>query len=137
MTDEQKTETPAEEQSVAQPSEADSLTGIKGKIIKASEVGAGNTIRVHQKISEVNAKGEMKDRIQIYQGIVLGVRGAGVSKTMTVRKISEHIGVEKIFPLNLPSIVAIELLKVAEVRRAKLPHLRTSKKKLREKMITA
>lgn len=116
--------------------EAEALTGIKGRIIKPEEVRPGNTIRVHQKIKEENAKGEEKERIQVFQGMVLGIRGSGIQRSMTVRKISNSVGVEKIFPLHLPSIVAIELIKVAKVRRAKLGFLRDWKKKLREKMIT-
>lgn len=117
----------------APKSGAESLTGIKGKLIRPTEVRPGNTIRVHQKITETNPKGEEKERIQVYEGIVIGMRGDGASRTMTVRKISEGIGVEKIFPLALPSIVAIELLKTARVRRAKLAYLRTSKKRLQER----
>ncbi|MBI4133391.1 50S ribosomal protein L19 [Candidatus Uhrbacteria bacterium] len=134
MTDEIREDNQAPE---VKKSEAESLTGIKGRLVKPSEVRPGATIRVHQKITETNPKGEEKERIQVYEGIVLGLRGEGVSRTMTVRKISGGIGVEKIFPLALPSIVALELLKVARVRRAKLGHLRTSKKRLRERAVNA
>ena len=117
--------------------EAESLTGIKGKLIKPEEVRPGQTIRLHQKIKETNTKGEVKERIQAYEGIVLGLRGGGISQTMTVRKISEHVGVEKVFPLNLPSIVAIELRKIAHVRRAKVGYLRDSRKRLKETVVEA
>ncbi|MBI4281029.1 50S ribosomal protein L19 [Candidatus Uhrbacteria bacterium] len=126
----------SEELQPPEKTEAESLTGIKGKIIKPSEVKSGQTIRVHQKIKEVTAKGDEKERIQVFEGLVLELRGSGISKTMTVRKISEGIGVEKIFPLNLPSIVAIELKKEARVRRAKLGYLRTYRKRLKERVIT-
>lgn len=126
---------PKKEPDSKESSTAGSLTGIRGKLIKPEEVRPGYTIRVHQKIVESGAKGE-RERIQVFEGIVLGMRGEGVSRTMTVRKISEGLGVEKIFPLNLPSIAAIELVKIAKARRAKLGYLRESKKKLKERVVT-
>ncbi len=95
-------------------------------------VKPGMTIKVHQKIREMNAKGEEKERVQIFEGIVLAVRGAGTSKTFTVRKESNGVGVEKIFPMDLPTIVNVEPVKQAKVRRAKLYNLKSYTKKLKE-----
>lgn len=79
----------------------------------------GDTIRVHQSIVE----GE-KSRIQIFEGVVLGIKASG-DPTFTVRKIaSGQIGVEKIFPLHAPSVTKIEVKKSGSVRRAKLYYLR-------------
>lgn len=111
------------------------ITGIKGKIIKPEEVRPGYTIRVHQKIHEMTPKGEEKERIQVFEGMVLGTRGKGNSKTMRVRKASKGFGVEKVFPIFLPSIAAIELVKIAEVRRAKLGFLKKYKKRLKERVV--
>lgn len=98
-----------------------------------SEVKPGMTVRVHQKIKDVTPSGEEKERVQIFEGLVLAVRGAGISKTMTVRKISNGIGVEKIFPLNMPSIEKIEPMKQAKVRKAKLYYMTDYSKRLKEK----
>jgi len=98
-----------------------------------SAIKPGMTVRVHQKIKEKGPKGE-KERVQIFEGIVLGRRhGSQPQATITVRKISEGVGVEKIFPLYSPTIVKIEPVKQARVRQAKLYYLRSYKKRLKEK----
>jgi large subunit ribosomal protein L19 len=103
--------------------------------IKNLEIKPGQTVRVHQKIKEKNAKGEDKERVQVFEGIVLNRRhGSEIGATICVRKISDNIGVEKIFPLHSPTIVKVELVKTAKVRRANLSYLTKGyKKKLKEK----
>ena len=83
------------------------------------EFGAGDTVNVHVRIKEGS-----KERIQQFQGVVLQRRGAGTGHTFTVRKISNGIGVERIFPLHSPSIEKVEVKKHGVVRRAKLFYLR-------------
>ena len=80
---------------------------------------AGDTVSVHYKIREGN-----KERIQVYQGVVLQRNSVGNSETFTVRKVSNGIGVERIFPYNSPNIDKIEVNSVGKVRRAKLFYLR-------------
>jgi large subunit ribosomal protein L19 len=101
-------------------------------------VKPGMTIRIHQKIKEVNIKGEEKERIQYYEGMVIAKKhGKEQGGTITVRKVSAGVGVEKIFPLKLPTITKIELKKLANVNRAKLYFLKRGyKKKLKEKTLT-
>jgi len=100
------------------------------------DVKPGMTVRVHQIIKEKNAKGEEKERVQVYEGMVIARRhGLEKGGTLTVRKVSQGIGVEKIFPIYSPNIAKIEIKKVAQVRRAKLDYLKTYKKKLKEKII--
>jgi len=84
----------------------------------------GDTVSVHYKIREGN-----KERIQVYQGVVIQRNGAGVSETFTVRKVSNGIGVERIFPINSPNIEKIEVNSYGKVRRAKLFYLRELKGK--------
>ncbi|MFA5109667.1 MAG: 50S ribosomal protein L19 [Patescibacteria group bacterium] len=101
------------------------------------ELKPGMTVRVHQKIKELNSKGEEKERIQYFEGMIIARKhNKETGATITVRKVSEGIGVEKIFPLNLPTITKIEIKKQAEVKRAKLYYLRSGyKKKLKEKVV--
>lgn len=79
----------------------------------------GDHIRIHVRVVEGD-----KERLQPYEGDVINIRGAGVNKTFTVRKISSGVGVERIFPINSPKIAKIEVLKEGNVRRAKLYYLR-------------
>lgn len=91
---------------------------------KLPELKPGYQIRLHQKIKEGD-----KERVQVFEGVIISLRGRGISKTITVRKISEGLGVEKIFPLNLPTIIKIEIVKKFKTRRAKLYYLRNKKLK--------
>jgi large subunit ribosomal protein L19 len=79
----------------------------------------GDTIRVHAKVVEGD-----KERIQVFEGVVIGRQGAGSRETVRVRKISYGVGVERMFPLHSPMIDKIELAKEGKVRRAKLYFLR-------------
>ena len=84
------------------------------------EVKPGYTIKVHQKIKEGD-----KERVQVFEGLVIKTsHGEGVEKTITVRKIVQGIGVEKVFPLHSPNIKKIEVKKKAKVRRSKLYYMR-------------
>lgn len=102
---------------------------------KNIELKPGMTVRVHTRIVETNTKGEDKERIQVFEGIILSIRGKGISKSFTVRKVSNGVGVERIFPISSPAIAKVEPVKQAKVRRAKLWHLRTTKKRLKETAI--
>ncbi|MDP3245313.1 MAG: 50S ribosomal protein L19 [bacterium] len=99
-------------------------------------IKAGMTVRVHEKLKEKTEKG-VKERVQIFEGIVLARHGGrNATATITVRKIgANNIGVEKIIPLNAPTIAKIEAVKQAKTRRAKLYFLRDYKKKLKEKIL--
>ena len=80
---------------------------------------AGDTIRVHTRVIE----GE-KERIQIFEGVCIRRKGGGIHETFTVHKVSNGVGVERIFPLHSPKIAKIENKKIGRVRRAKLYYLR-------------
>ena len=83
------------------------------------EFGPGDTVRVHVKVVE----GE-RERIQVFEGIVIGMKGGGINKTFIVRRISHSIGVERTFLLHSPRIAKIEVKRYGDVRRAKLYYLR-------------
>ena len=101
----------------------------------------GDTVKVHQKIKESSGgaqdkgdpsagSGQVKERIQIFEGVVIARKhGKGISSTITVRKVVEGVGVERIFPVHSPSISKIEVVKSGKVRRSKLYYLREAKGK--------
>lgn len=80
---------------------------------------AGDTVNVHVRVVEGD-----KERVQQFQGVVLSRRGAGINETFMVRKISDGVGVERIFPLHSPRIAKIDVVKTGKVRRAKMYYLR-------------
>ncbi|PLX22034.1 50S ribosomal protein L19 [Candidatus Parcubacteria bacterium] len=104
------------------------------KNVDPAKLKPGMTVRVYQKIKELNIKGDEKERIQYFEGMIIAKKhGDEAGGTITLRKISNGVGVEKIFPLNLPTIDKIEIKKQARVRRAKLFFLRRGyKKRLKE-----
>ncbi len=88
------------------------------------EFSPGDTVAVHVKVIEGD-----KERIQVFEGVVIKKKGKGMNATFTVRKVSEGIGVERIFPLHSPRIAKIQRLRAGKVRRAKLYYLRGLKGK--------
>jgi large subunit ribosomal protein L19 len=102
-----------------------------------AELKPGMTVRIFQKIKELNSKNEEKERLQYFEGIIIAMKhGKGVNGTITVRKVTDEVGVEKIFPLNLPTLAKIEIKKQVEVNRAKLYFLKRGyKKKLKDKKV--
>jgi len=116
---------------------------LKDQIKKIPEIKAGYTVRIHQKIKEMIKEGGdeeggakvaskkkaqevMRERIQIFEGLVIKVgAGEGSEKSFTVRKVVEGVGVEKVFLLHSPNLIKIEVKKKGEVRRAKLYYMRT------------
>ncbi len=88
------------------------------------DFGPGDTLRIHVRVIEGD-----KERTQLFQGDVIQRRGAGIHETFTVRKISQGIAVERIFPLHSPRVAQIETLRKGKVRRARLFYLRNRKGK--------
>jgi large subunit ribosomal protein L19 len=90
---------------------------------KVPDIRPGDVVRIHQKIKEGN-----KERIQMYEGVVIARKhGQGINSTITVRKVVDQVGVERIFPVHSPHIEKIEVTKSSKVRRSKLYYLRTAK----------
>ena len=83
------------------------------------EIEIGSTVRVHVNIRE----GE-RERIQMFEGTVIAKRGSGISSTFTVRRVSYGVGVERVFPVHSPNVVAVDLVRKGKVRRSKLYYLR-------------
>ncbi len=108
----------------------------KMKLVEATQMKSdipsfkpGDTLNVHVRVIEGD-----KERIQQFQGVVIGRRGSGLGETFTVRKISNGVGVERIFPLHSPRIAKIEVAKEGKTRRAKLYYLRRlASKQIRQK----
>ncbi len=97
------------------------------------DFSAGDTVTVYYRIKEGN-----KERIQAFRGVVIQIRGKGIGKTFTVRKISNGIGVERIFPFNSPFIEKVEVNKHGKVRRARIYYLRNlsgKKARIKEKRV--
>ena len=94
----------------------------KTQITERPEMKAGDTVKVHVKVREGD-----KERIQVFEGVIIGMHRGGVRASFTVRKISFGQGVERIFPLHSPTIAKIDLVRSARVRRAKLYFLRELK----------
>lgn len=94
------------------------------------EFRVGDTVRVNYKIKEGN-----KERIQAFEGLVMSIQGAGISKNFIVRKKSQGIGVERTFPMNTPLIESIEVVRRGKVRQAKLGYIRKliSQPKIKER----
>jgi large subunit ribosomal protein L19 len=86
---------------------------------EVNEVAVGDTIDVHYRIVEGD-----KERIQVFQGVLIGMKGRGVNRTITVRRIVANEGVERIFPLHSPRIAKLEVVRRGDARRAKLYFLR-------------
>lgn len=93
--------------------------GAAGMKADLPDFKAGDTVAVHVKVVEGD-----KERIQVFQGIVINRRGSGINSSFTVRKVSEGVGVERIFPVHSPNVAKVERLRVGRVRRAKLYYLR-------------
>ena len=91
----------------------------KAQLVQRPAMKSGDTIRVHVKVREGD-----KERIQVFEGMVIGMHRGGVRASFTVRKVSFGQGVERIFPLHSPTIDKVEVIRSAQVRRAKLNFLR-------------
>lgn len=109
------------------------LVGIASKRDDIPKFRAGDTVKVHVKVTEGN-----RSRVQVFQGVVIAIKGGGLQETFTVRKISFGVGVERTFPMHSPTIDQIEVAQRGDVRRAKLYYLRDRQgkaAKIREKRV--
>ena len=91
----------------------------EGRKTNLPEIRPGDTVRAHVKVREAG-----KERIQLFEGVCIAVKNGGVAKTITLRKISSGVGVERTFPLHSPNVAKFEVIRKGDVRRAKLYYLR-------------
>lgn len=99
----------------------DALKVITEGMIKEDkpEIQIGDVVKVHVKIVEGS-----RERIQVFEGTVIAMKGSGVSETFTVRRVSYGVGIERVFPVNSPNVAKVELVRHGRVRRSKLYYLR-------------
>ena len=99
----------------------DAIKNLVASNLKESvpEIEIGSTVKVHVKIRE----GE-RERIQVFEGTIIAVKGSGVSSTFTVRRVSYGVGVERVFPVHSPNVAKVEVIRNGKVRRSKLYYLR-------------
>jgi large subunit ribosomal protein L19 len=99
----------------------DKLLTLERQLMKQNlpPFGPGDTVRVHMRVSEGG-----RDRLQAFEGVVVGRKGGGIRESFTVRRISHGVGVERTFPLHSPRVEKIDILRKGRVRRAKLYYLR-------------
>ena len=129
MSENETTEEQTEQATEAAPTKVSYLPLNGGKIATSLDVegqlrewpkfGIGDTVRVHYRIKEGD-----KERVQVYEGTVIAIRGEGLSRTFIVRRVSHEVGVERIFPWHSPAIQKIEVSRRGKVRRARLYYLR-------------
>jgi large subunit ribosomal protein L19 len=104
----------------------DPISAVEGKHLKdkVPEFGPGDTLKVHTRIKEGD-----KERVQVFEGVVIQRRGKGTGETFTMRKISGGVAVERVFPLHSPNVSKIQRVRQGKVRRAKIFYLRNLKGK--------
>lgn len=114
----------------------DIIKAIESEQLKSNlpNLQIGDTVKVHVKVKEGN-----RERLQVFEGTVIGMKGHGVRETFTVRRISYGVGVERIFPVHSPKIDHIDIVRRGKVRRAKLYYLRDrvgKAAKVRERLVS-
>ena len=133
---EEKTKDEAKEEKKEETKEEKLDVSPKESEYKIPDIKPGMVVRVHQRIEELDTKGKAKERVQVFEGMVIAHHaGQESGATFTVRKVTKKggVAVEKIFPLRLPTITKIEIVKKHKVRRSKLYFLRGKyKKKMKE-----
>lgn len=99
----------------------DLIKALTNEQLKAEvpELNIGDTVRIHNRIKEGN-----KERIQMFEGTIIAIKGSGISESFTVRRVSYGIGVEKTFPVHSPNVEKVDIIRSGKVRRAKLYYLR-------------